>query len=121
MMSYRARGFEVECIDRMSCNVYVPGLQYAAGLLAMGIGNGVADCLDGAVGPYHRGVDKAMHRRPRPRLPWVDFAKGSARTTWLTRLARFTGSEGVLFVGRAQEKTKLSAPRNQSRHGDAYP
>ncbi len=26
--------FEVECIDRMFCNVYVPGLQYAAGLVA---------------------------------------------------------------------------------------
>jgi hypothetical protein len=26
--------FEVECIDRMYCNVYVPGLQYAAGLVA---------------------------------------------------------------------------------------
>src|SRR5665647_212816 len=25
--------FEVECIDRMYCNVYVPGLQYAAGLV----------------------------------------------------------------------------------------
>ena len=26
--------FEVECIDRMFLNVYVPGLQYAAGLVA---------------------------------------------------------------------------------------
>jgi len=25
--------FEVECIDRMYLNVYVPGLQYAAGLV----------------------------------------------------------------------------------------
>jgi hypothetical protein len=25
---------EVECIDRMCCNVYVPGLQYAAGLVS---------------------------------------------------------------------------------------
>lgn len=25
--------FEVECIDRMYCNVYVPRLQYAAGLV----------------------------------------------------------------------------------------
>ena len=25
--------FEVECIDRMYCNVYVPQLQYAAGLV----------------------------------------------------------------------------------------
>ena len=26
--------FEVECIDRMYLNVYVPGLQYEAGLVA---------------------------------------------------------------------------------------
>jgi hypothetical protein len=26
--------FEVECIDRMYLNVYVPGLQYPAGLVA---------------------------------------------------------------------------------------
>jgi hypothetical protein len=25
--------FEVECIDRMYCNVYIPGLQFAAGLV----------------------------------------------------------------------------------------
>ncbi|MFL5913193.1 MAG: hypothetical protein ACJ768_21825 [Gaiellaceae bacterium] len=25
--------FEVECIDRMYCNVYVPQLQYAAGIV----------------------------------------------------------------------------------------
>ena len=26
--------FDLECIDRMYCNVYVPGLQYPAGLVA---------------------------------------------------------------------------------------
>ena len=46
--------FEVESIDRMLCNVYVPGLQYAAGLVASAAG--VADRLDRAAGPYHRGV-----------------------------------------------------------------
>lgn len=25
--------FEVECVDRMYCNLYVPRLQYAAGLV----------------------------------------------------------------------------------------
>jgi hypothetical protein len=25
--------FEVECIDRMYCNVYIPGLQFAGGLV----------------------------------------------------------------------------------------
>jgi hypothetical protein len=25
--------FDIECIDRMYCNVYVPALQYAGGLI----------------------------------------------------------------------------------------
>lgn len=32
--------FEVECIDRMYCNVYAPQLQFAAGLLGYGITQG---------------------------------------------------------------------------------
>ena len=31
--------FEVECIDRMYLNVYVPGLQYAGGLV-LGVSRG---------------------------------------------------------------------------------
>ncbi len=27
--------FEVECIDRMYCNVYIPGLQYTGGLVEL--------------------------------------------------------------------------------------
>jgi hypothetical protein len=48
--------FEVECIDRMSLNVYVPQLQYPAGAVPGGVGGvrapavGVADRLDRAVG-----------------------------------------------------------------------
>jgi hypothetical protein len=43
--------FEVECIDRMYLNVYVPGLQYAAGLVAyVHRAVGAADRLDRAAG-----------------------------------------------------------------------
>ena len=37
-------------------------------------------------------------------------------------LARFTGTEGVLFVGRAQEKTKLfRTEKRRDAHGESYP
>ena len=37
-------------------------------------------------------------------------------------LARFTGTEGVLFVGRAQEKTKLfRTEKRRDANGDSYP
>jgi hypothetical protein len=41
---------------------------------------------------------------------WIDFAKGQRKDDVMNEhLARFSGTEGVLFVGRAQEKTKLFA------------
>ena len=37
-------------------------------------------------------------------------------------LRRFTGSQGVLFVGRAQEKTKLfRTEKRRDADGDSYP
>jgi hypothetical protein len=40
----------------------------------------------------------------------------------LEHLARFTGEEGVLFIGRAQEKTHLfRTERRRDAHGESYP
>ncbi|WP_205875705.1 hypothetical protein [Mycobacterium camsae] len=36
-------------------------------------------------------------------------------------MARFAGTEGVLFVCRSQEKTKCFAPTSAATHGDSYP
>jgi hypothetical protein len=117
--------FEVECIDRMFCNVYVPGLQYAAGLVAY-----VHRQLElpiASTAPLARiteAFDKAVHRFAREHgLAWVDFAKGQRKDDIAhEHLARFTGTEGVLFVGRAQEKTKLfRTEKRRDANGDAYP
>ncbi|OJY38859.1 hypothetical protein [Pseudonocardia sp. 73-21] len=117
--------FEVECIDRMYLNVYVPGLQYAAGLVAF-----VHRQLDlpiastAPLGKITDGFVAGMHRFARDqRVPWVDFVKGQ-RTDDIAHehLARFDQDEGVLFIGRAQEKTGLF--RTEKRRGDdgrAYP
>ncbi|UGT93330.1 hypothetical protein LTS72_08625 [Mycobacterium ostraviense] len=49
--------FEVECVDRMFCNVYVPGLQYAAGLVAYVHRQlGLPIALNRAAGQDHRRV-----------------------------------------------------------------
>jgi hypothetical protein len=37
--------FEVECIDRMDLNVYVPGLQYPAGLVDETTDAPIADAI----------------------------------------------------------------------------
>src|SRR5947199_2543054 len=99
--------FEVECIDRMYLNVYVPGLQYAAGLVAY-----VHRQLDlpiastAPLGKISDGFSTAMRRFARDqRVPWVDFVKGERKDDVMhAHLAEFTGQEGVLFIGRAQEK-----------------
>jgi hypothetical protein len=102
--------FEVECIDRMYLNVYVPQLQYAAGLVGFvhrRLGLSIASTAP--LAPISDGFSKAMRRFAGEQgVPWVDFVKGQRKDDVMHQhLARFTGTEGVLFIGRAQEKTVL--------------
>src|SRR6266487_3476737 len=105
--------FEVECIDRMYLNVYVPGLQYAAGLVAYvhrQLGLPVA-----STAPLGRITDRfaaAMRRFAAEQgVPWVDFVKGQRKDDVMhEHLAAHEAAgrgQGVLFIGRAQEKTGL--------------
>ena len=117
--------FEVECIDRMYLNVYVPQLQYATGLVSYihrQLGMPVASTA--ALAP----VSEAFTRSVRSfaascGIPWVDFAKGQRKDdVALEFLAGFTGTEGVLFIGRAQEKVPLFRTRKRRRaDGSSYP
>ena len=117
--------FEVDCVDRMYCNVYVPQLQYAAGLV--GYVHRQLALPIASTAPLARitdAFDKAVRRFARDHeLPWVDFAKGQRKDDVMhEHLARFTGTEGVLFVGRAQEKTKLfRTEKRRDANGDSYP
>jgi hypothetical protein len=117
--------FEVECIDRMYLNVYVPQLQYATGLVSYihrRLGMPVASTA--ALAP----VSEAFTRSVRSfaagcGIPWVDFAKGQRKDDVAREyLAGFTGTEGVLFIGRAQEKVPLFRTRKRRRaDGSSYP
>jgi hypothetical protein len=63
--------FEVECIDRMYLNVYVPQLQHAGGLLGYvqrQLGLPIA-----STAPLARITDRFAERE---QVPWVDFARG---------------------------------------------
>jgi hypothetical protein len=53
----------------------------------------------------------------------VDFAKGQRKDDVMhEHLARFTSNEGVLFIGRAQEKTGVfRTERRRDTQGDSYP
>ena len=117
--------FEVECIDRMYCNVYVPKLQFAAGLLGYvqrQLGLPIASTAP--LGKITDAFSAAMRRFARElRVPWVDFVKGARKDEVMHQhLVGFTREEGVLFIGRAQEKTALfRTERRRDANGDSYP
>jgi hypothetical protein len=117
--------FEVECIDRMYCNVYVPQLQFAAGLIGyIQRQMGLPIASTAPLAKISDAFSAAVHRFARDnKLPWVNFAKGQRKDDVMhEHLAEFTDTEGVLFVGRAQEKTNLF--RTEKRHdanGGSYP
>src|SRR4249919_4101159 len=117
--------FEVECIDRMYCNVYVPQLQHAGGLLGYvqrQLGLPVA-----STAPLAKITDRfarEMHRfAAAQQIPWVDFVKGQRKDDVMhEHLASFTAQEGVVFIGRAQEKTKLfRTEKRRDAQGKSYP
>ncbi|QSE78215.1 hypothetical protein [Rhodococcus koreensis] len=117
--------FDVECIDRMYLNVYVPGLQYAPGLVAYvhrQLGLPVA-----STAPLARITDRfaaAVHRfADTGHIPWVDFAKGQRKDDVMHEyLEQFTAPEGVVFIGRAQERTPLfRTEKRRDADGKSYP
>ena len=119
--------FEVECIDRMYLNVYVPQLQHAGGLLGYvqrQMGLPVA-----STAPLARITDRftAEVRRfaGREHIAWVDFAGQRKDDVMHQHLAAFQAAgraEGVLLIGRAQEKTRLFRTEKRRDHnGRSYP
>ena len=117
--------FEVECIDRMFLNVYVPQLQYPLGLVGYvhkQLGLPIA-----STAPLAKITDRfaaAVHRFAEDEgIPWVDFAKGERKDdVMLERLKSFTAPQGVVFIGRAQEKTGLfRTEKRRGADGRAYP
>jgi hypothetical protein len=117
---------ELECLDRLYLNVYVPQLQYAGGVAAFLKHQRGAQVVSTAlVKPMTEGFVAAMKAFGQAQgIPLVHFRKGQRKDDLAKEyLARFTGTEGVLFIGVAQEKARL--PRTESRHhaetGVRYP
>lgn len=117
--------FEVECIDRMYCNVYVPRLQYVGGLVGYvhhQLGLPIASTAPLAA-ITDRYVKQVHAFATANNIAWVDFIKGQRKDDVMAeRLAAFTAPEGVVFIGRAQEKTTLfRTEKRRNAAGRAYP
>jgi hypothetical protein len=117
---------ELEAIDRMYLNVYVPHLQTArAGGRISSRPSRAALCLHDRGRADERGI-RPQHRAVRrgERIDLVSFAKGERKDDVTQKyLRRFHRREGVLYVGKAQEKARVmrTERRRSRRTGGTYP
>src|SRR5215216_5973169 len=117
---------EVECIDRMYLNVYVPKLQFTNGVVHfLRHHRGYPFASSALLEPISRTFVAGIHRFVKQQgVPLVDFAKGQRKDDVAqTFLAGFDSDEGVLFVGRAQERTVVfrTEKRRNPHTGATYP
>jgi hypothetical protein len=117
---------EVECIDRMYLNVYQPRLQHVNGVVWFFRGHrGAAFASSALMDPISKGFLASIHRFCRDHdIAMVDFVKGQRKDDLAhAYLAGFQAEEGVLFVGRAQEKTRVfrTEKRRNPLTGASYP
>jgi hypothetical protein len=117
---------EIECVDRMYLNVYVPKLQYEAGVVEFFRGHrGQPIASSALMGPITRAFVSDIERFcERVGVDLVTFEKGQRKDDVAREyLAAFAGAEGVLFVGKAQEKTTTfrTEKRRNPQTGASYP
>jgi hypothetical protein len=101
---------EVESLDRLYLNVYVPTLQRVPGVLSFfrdHRGQPIASsALMAPIGAAFVAAIKAFATQQG--VPLVDFKRGQRKDDIAREhLARVSGDEGVLFIGRAQERTSV--------------
>ena len=116
----------LECIDRMYLNVYVPLLQAGAGVayfFRKMRGRPVPSSAPMAP-TTERFVGAIKRYAERHRIDVVTFRRGE-RKDERTReyLDKWSGGEGVLYIGKAQEKARVlrTERRHDSATGDTYP
>ena len=116
----------VEGIDRMYLNVYVPGLQYEQGIVWFFREHRGQPLPSAALmSPMTRGFVAALEEFvARHEIPLVRFEKGQRKDTVMAEhLRRFGREEGVVFIGKAQENTKVfrTERRRSPKTGQPYP
>ncbi len=110
----------------MYLNVYVPQLQSTAGVAHFFRHHrGATFASSALMDPISAAFVAALERFARNQsLPLLTFAKGQRKDEVAAEhLARFSGEEGVLFIGKAQEKTAVvrTEKRRNPDTGQSYP
>jgi hypothetical protein len=112
--------FEVECIDRMYLNLWQPRLAYGGGVAGFFTGHrGHVYASTALMDPMSKAFVADIHHFIAARgLELVHFAKGQRKDEVTQRmLAGFTAGEGVLYAGRAQEKSNVWHTQRRRRPG----
>jgi hypothetical protein len=116
---------ENESIDRMYLNVYVPGLQSVGGVVWYLRGHrGQRFASTATVVPMSEAFVARIEQFVEDEgLDLVGFTKHERKDDVTQKyLARFRGREGVLYVGRAQEKARvMRTERRRFDNGATYP
>jgi hypothetical protein len=116
--------FELEAIDRMYLNAYVPSLQTGAGFVYFAktqLGVRVPSTV--MVAPMSERFVMAFERFVETTgIDLVTFEKGQRKDDVAKEyLATFEGAEGVLFVGKAQEKASVFRTEKRRDARGVYP
>jgi hypothetical protein len=117
---------EVEGIDRMYLNVYVPQLQHERGVVAFfRYHRGQTFASSALMAPISQAFVAAINAFVQEhQIPLITFQKGQRKDDIAAEhLAHFQQEEGVLFVGKAQEKitTFRTEKRRNPETGRTYP
>lgn len=118
--------FELECIDRMYLNVYVPSLQCENGVAKFFRSHrGHPFASSALMDPMTKSFVAGMERfAKQEEIPVVQFRKGQRKDDVMAEhLARFDKPEGVVMLGKAQEKTPVfrTQKRRNPETGKSYP
>ena len=117
---------QVECIDRMYVNIIVPRLQSVGGAVNFFKTHRKVQFASSALmDPISKGFVKAIDAYAKSQgVPVVQFMRGQRKDDLSKEfLAKFKGKEGILFIGKAQEKTKTfrTQKRVNQQSGSTYP
>ncbi|MBC7927808.1 MAG: hypothetical protein H7039_19350, partial [Bryobacteraceae bacterium] len=117
---------EVEGIDRMYLNVYIPHLQREVGVASFfRFHRGHQFASSALMDPISKAFVAEMEAfAQQEQIPVVQFRKGQRKDDITAEhLKEFTKEEGVLFIGKAQEKTPVfrTERRRNEKTGGTYP
>ena len=117
---------ELECVDRLYLNGYVPNLQHVGGVVGFFRKHrGALIASSALMAPISDGFVREVNAFAKEQgIPLVEFKKGQRKDDIAQEhLRAFTGQEGILFIGKAQEKASVyrTEKRRHPETQKAYP